>query len=337
MSLIVLYDAHNYFVFLQKREPNLNPLILEMGKQYELVLKDSIKWTSILAIILAVLASLYIAKRITAPLVKMKHIADTMKQGNLDARILVQGNDEIAALGTSLNHLAEQLQTEEMLRKNLTSDIAHELRTPLTTLRTYMEAIEDKIWEPTPERIHSCYEEIERLIHLVSDLEQLSFVESPEFSLHKSEEELNDIIQQGVETVRPSYKQKGVQLIFQPSSRVFLHVDRQRIIQILINLLTNALKFTPTSGKVTVCTKDEEEFSTITVCDTGIGIAEEDIPLLFERFYRVDKSRNRTTGGGGIGLTIVKRLTESHGGTVKINSELGKGTCVTVRIKKALK
>lgn len=296
---------------------------------------QSVLWSAVLGVILAVVLSLFVAKRITSPLIQMRKVAERMAKGELGARVQIKGNDEIATLGISLNFLAQQLIHQEQLRKTMTADVAHELRTPLTTLKSHMEALIDGVWEPTPKRLESCHEEIERLRHIVGDLEQLTEMEAPQFHLNIQKENLSSIVSQSVEASRASFERKGVRLLFTETPEIFARVDRQRLGQILMNLLSNALKFTPTGGDVSVDLLQEKGSFVITITDTGIGIPSEELPYVFERFYRVDKSRDRKSGGSGIGLTIVKRLVEAHDGTIQLKSTPGAGTIVEILLPKS--
>jgi signal transduction histidine kinase len=198
-----------------------------------------------------------------------------------------------------------------------------------------MEAFLDGVWEPTNERIRSCYEEIERLTRLVGDLEKLTALEAPGFQLHRKRENIQDIAEQAVRSAQASFLQKGVTLRLHAPESVLAMVDRTRILQILANLLSNALKFTPKGGEVKVEVRNDGTDALLIVQDNGIGIPPSEVPKVFERFYRVDKSRNRKLGGSGIGLTIVKKLTQAHEGDVEIKSKEGKGTTVYVRIPKS--
>lgn len=335
LSTIVFIIVMHYHLSLYLKEiPLLNSQVINLSHHFEQALIQSTIWTTIGTILLAVMISFYVAKKIASPLIEMRKIAEKITQGNLEIRMKLAGKDELSDLGQALNHLTEELQKQESLRQNLTSDIAHELRTPLATLKSHMEAFEDGIWEPTPERIRSCYEELERLIHLVGDLEQLTNVESPGFKLEKKEECLSDIVEQSVRTMETAFMAKDVALLNFATAKIPICVDRNRMMQILINLLSNALKFTPSGGKVTVDVKEEGDKVFIIVKDTGIGIPASERQKVFERFYRVDKSRSRKSGGSGIGLTIVKKLVEAHEGTVDIQSDREKGTSVIITLKK---
>lgn len=333
-TIILIIETHYHFSLYRNEFPQAYPGLVNLYFHFEQALIQSALLTALGTILLAVFVSFYMAKRIAAPLIAMRKVAEEITQGNWNSRISVEGKDELADLGRALNHLTEELQKQEEYRKNLTSDIAHELRTPLATLKSHIEAMKDGIWKPTPERIHSCYEEIERLIHLVGDLEQLQGLESPGFKLQRKNENIVEIVKQSVKAMETAYFQKEVDLIHDAEGEVIAFVDRYRLTQILMNLLSNALKFTQHGGHVTVNVKDKSDHVLLIVEDTGIGIPSEEIPKVFERFYRVDKSRSRKLGGSGIGLTIVKKLVEAHQGSVCLKSKVGKGTTVYVSIPK---
>jgi len=330
-GISLMAETHYHFHLYQEQygmDHNLQGLTFHL----EQALLQSMMWTLLGAFVLAAVISLYLAKRLSAPLIEMKQAAEKITRGDLSVRIHVPGSDELSELGRALNHLAEQLQQQERLRVTMTQDIAHDLRTPLATLKSHMQAMLDQIWEPTPARLRSCYEETERLITLVADLEQLTEMDSPHFRLHRKPENLAALIEQSVRIVSAAFLEKGVRLAVQPHPALCLNVDRDRLIQILVNVLSNSFKFTPEGEKVEIRVEDENGSVLITVQDTGPGIAPEDLPYVFERFYRADKSRNRKSGGGGIGLTIVKKLVEAHGGKVWIES--GNGTIVSIRLPK---
>jgi two-component system sensor histidine kinase BaeS len=333
-TIILIIETHYHFSLYRNEFPQAYPGLVNLYFHFEQALIQSALLTALGTILFAVFVSVYMAKRIAAPLIAMRKVAEEITQGKWNSRVSVEGKDELADLGRALNHLTEELQKQEEYRKNLTSDIAHELRTPLATLKSHFEAMKDGIWKPTPERIHSCYEEIERLIHLVGDLEQLQGVESPGFKLQRKNENIVEIVQQSIKAMETAYYQKEVDLINDAKGEVIAFVDRYRMTQIIMNLLSNALKFTPPGGHVTVKVKDKSDHVLLIVEDTGIGIPSEEIPKVFERFYRVDKSRSRKPGGSGIGLTIAKKLVEAHQGSVCLKSKEGKGTTVYVSIPK---
>ncbi|KIL39349.1 histidine kinase [Gordoniibacillus kamchatkensis] len=332
ISTISLILTTHYHFSMYQTQAGMSHQFPELDYHLEQALMQTIIWTCLFSIVLAIFLGFYVARRISAPLVHMTRIAERMTGGEWNSRVVIRGKDELADLGASLNTLAGQLQQHEQLRVTMTEDIAHELRTPLATLKSHMRALEDGIWEPTPERIHSCYEEIERLAQLVAELEDLTHVESPGFQLTRKEESLSAIIERGIELVAAAYREKNIRLSGFVSPHIRVYVDHDRMIQILVNLLSNALKFTPENGEVRVEGSEDNEHVLIQVHDTGTGIPQEDLPYVFERFYRADKSRNRRTGGSGLGLTIVKELVAAHGGN--ISAESRHGTTFTLRLPK---
>lgn len=330
-SFIIMLEVHYHFKMFQKDAPEFQ-VIKPLALHFEEAVIGSILWTSLGVFLLVCLISYFVARKLSKPLVQMREAAEKMTKGDLDVRVFTQGNDELQELGQAFNQLATKLQMQETARKNMTSDIAHELRTPLATLKSHVEAIEDGIFDATPERMHSFSEEIDRLILLVQDLEQLTTFEAPDFVLHRKKENLDFVIQQSMATLKESYHRKGVQLSCSSTFDGSLMMDRKRIVQVLINVLTNALEFTPSGGRVEISAHKEDNVVCIRIKDTGVGISAEDVEKVFERFYRSEKSRNRKFGGSGIGLTISRRLVEAHRGTIGITSDTSIGTAVTIRL-----
>jgi signal transduction histidine kinase len=236
-------------------------------------------------------------------------------------------------LAQAVNHMVISLENQENLRKQLTVDVAHELRTPLTALSSHLEAMIEGIWEPTPIRLTSCYEEIARIAGLVADLEQLAKVESDNLKLIKTPVELLEVLQQVSASFESQSKKKGVHVTVE-GEPLLVFADRDRIYQVVVNLLSNAIKYTGEGGHITISIKEGEGQGTIQIEDDGIGIPEEDLELIFERFYRTDKSRNRKTGGAGIGLAIAKSIVVAHGGVIEATSKDGEGSCFTVVLPK---
>jgi len=210
----------------------------------------------------------------------------------------------------------------------MVADIAHELRTPLSNVSGYLEAIRDEVIKPEPSTIASLSEEVDLLSRLVDDLQELALADAGELKLNRQSEDITQLIQQAVKAVQTKVLAKGLEINVDITANLSsVNIDYQRISQVLRNLLENAIKHTPNGGKITVSAVQQESFIRVNVEDDGEGIPAEDLPNMFERFYRVDKSRTRHAGGSGLGLTIAKRLVESHGGTISVQSELGKGSC----------
>ncbi len=298
-------------------------------------LNHSLVISAIIALIFGIAISLIISRQISKPLSKITETANEIRNGNLNVRVKSSTNTkEIIELSNSINYLAETLNSQEMLRKRLTSDMAHELRTPLTTLKTHVEAFMDGIWEPTCEKFKVFYEEIERLTKMVDNLRDLAKLEQSNIVLNRSKVNLSVELEKILNIYRPLYIKAEYELTGDIAPNAIAVVDVDKFKQIMNNLITNSYKYLKAKGKVIVALKNEKRNIVIKVIDNGIGIPEKDIPYVFERFYRSDSSRSKNTGGSGIGLTIVKSFVQAHGGMVYLESETDKGTIVTVELPK---
>ncbi|MFB9326218.1 sensor histidine kinase [Paenibacillus aurantiacus] len=293
------------------------------GGHLEQALMQSTLLTFLGALSIAALLGYYVAKRVSAPLVEMKRGAERMAKGEWGSRVRVRGEDELAQLAGSLNGLGEQLQVQQQLRLTMSQDVAHELRTPLATLKSHLIALEDGIWEPTPSRLRACSEEVERLIALVAELEELHAMDAPDFRLRLEPKPLAPVIGKAAEITEAAYARKGVGLRVRMDSEACVDMDDSRMLQVLLNLLTNALAHTEPGGEVRIELAEEGGQVTVDLRDTGPGIPSEDLPYIFERFYRGDKSRTRKSGGSGIGLAIVHKLVAAHGGQVWAENDGG--------------
>ncbi|TPG70575.1 HAMP domain-containing protein [Brevibacillus laterosporus] len=277
--------------------------------------------------------SVRISRGISHPLLHIKEKANRMRTGDLTARVETGTlHGEIQELGQALNHLAESLQKQERLRKNLTADIAHELRTPLATIQSYMEAFEDGVWEPTTDKLRICQEQTLQLVLLIRDLEKLTEAENPMLRLQKDQVNLSEIISEAQKSIAELWDNKRISYVPPSQKEVILNADYRRLLQVFTNLLSNAYKYTPEYGEVHVTIKEQQSDIVIQVIDTGVGIKKEELPYIFERFYRGEKSRSRKSGGAGIGLAIVKAIVEAHDGEVQVESDVHKGTTCCVRL-----
>lgn len=288
--------------------------------------------TASIAIILSICIGAYISKKITKNITNVIKTTREIASGNYKNRIIEKSDTkEIIDLIESVNNLALTLNKQEQLRKDLTSDIAHELRTPITTLESHLEAIKDGVWQLTPDRIEDLYEEIIRLSKIVNDLDKLTQYDNNNIVLNKSEFDIKRLLSKIVTNFDIESKEKKIVVKVEGNNQKVV-ADKDRIKQVFINLISNSLKYTNKCGNISIIISEANGKVKVTIKDDGIGIASDDLPYIFERFYRADKSRTRATGGSGIGLSIVKNIVDAHNGTVTADSKLNKGTSVTVML-----
>lgn len=278
------------------------------------------------ALLFALLLGAFMAKRLSMPISRVITSAKQISKGYFGDRILeVSNTKEIEQLTSTINDLAETLERQETLRKRLSADVAHELRTPLATLQSHLEAMIDGIWKPDKGRLKSCHEESLRINRMVGDLERLARYEGENLILNKTAFDVSELIQHIVNNFETDFANKGIEISFHGIEEE-ITADKDKISQVVVNLVSNALKYTPEGGSVEIGVKDSANKTEISVMDTGMGIPHEDLPHIFERFYRADKSRNRMTGGSGIGLAIAKAIVDAHKGNIMVQSELKKGS-----------
>jgi signal transduction histidine kinase len=285
--------------------------------------------------VLALALGLLLFRQIVAPVRAVTGAAQRIAAGQLDQRVPVTSQDEIGQMAHTFNQMADALAKDRQLRRSMIADITHELGTPLSILQAHLEAMLDGVLPASPPEIASLHDETAHLSRLVADLRLLSLAEAGQLELEHAETDLAGLVRKVVERMYLQAGDSGVELVADVAPRLpLLTVDAGRISQVLGNLVSNALRYTPPGGRVTVRAFLQAEASSrpmvvVEVADTGSGIAPEDLPYVFDRFYRADKSRSRTSGGSGIGLAIVKQLVEAHGGRVGVASEVGKGTTFT--------
>lgn len=295
---------------------------------------SSVRSAIILAGVIAAGAALVLGglflRGVIAPLRQLERASQRLAQGDLSQRVPITGQDEVGRLAESFNRMAESLEKSEKLRRRMIADIAHELRTPLTVIQGNLQAILDGVYEPTPDVIASIHEESSLLARLVSDLRELSLAEAGELRLEKQRNDIREVVRQTVTVIEPYLESKRIAFIVKlPQEPLFVEIDSQRIKQVLFNLLSNAERYTPEGGQITLSITRSENEICVSISDTGPGIAPEDLPYVFERFWRSDRSRSRATGGSGLGLAIAKYFVEAHGGRIWAESTLGKGATFT--------
>jgi signal transduction histidine kinase len=287
-----------------------------------------------LALVCSLAAGGLLSGRISRPVIKTAQYARQIAEGNYDirfeGRLKTREMDELAA---AVSHMAASLENQERLRKRLTTDAAHELRTPLTAVASHLEAMIEGVWEATPRRLQGCYEEIGRISGLVSDLERLAKVENENLRLAKADMDLLELANTVAGNFESSSAKKNISVSVDGAA-VCVNADKDRLNQVFANLLSNAIKYTPENGRIRITVKEADKSGVVVFEDNGAGIPEKDLPFIFERFYRADQSRSRSTGGAGIGLTIAKSIVAAHGGRIEAESEANRGSRFTVLIPK---
>ena len=282
--------------------------------------------------VVALLLGFIVFRGITAPLNRLTRAAHAVAEGDLAQRVQIRTGDEIAELGTAFNTMASNLQREEQLRREMTADIAHELRTPLSVIQGNLEAVLDGVYPPDAEHIQPALDQAQLLARLVEDLRTLALAEGGQLSLDRQPTDVAELVKRVVASFEPKAADRRVTLsVDAPSSLPRIRADGQRIAQVLTNLLGNALRYTPQDGRADVRLSAQPESILATVSDNGPGIAAEDLPHIFDRFYRADKSRSRdprSGEGSGLGLAIARSIVEAHGGRIWAESETGQGTTI---------
>lgn len=311
--------------------------LAELEVNYLAPLNKLLAVLALACILLSLLLSRWARKGIEAELAKIRALAELVAQKkNYDPEKFTSASEEIRKVLDAIKHLELTIDEQERVKKRMTTDLAHELRTPLTTLQANLEGLLEGILQPTPERLNSCYEEILRIIRLVGDMEQLSKYETDQMQLNLGAFDLGELLSNICLNFQGAYRQKGVALEFQ-SKQEMLTGDRDKISQLVVNLLSNSLKHTPAGGKVMLMTGGNQDFIYLVLNDSGSGIPPEDLARVFDRLYRSDTSRTRSTGGSGIGLAIARAIVEAHRGTINIVSQVGAGTEVTVVLPRTCK
>jgi two-component system sensor histidine kinase BaeS len=268
-----------------------------------------------------------LAWSLVRPLRRLTAAAEGIAHGDLSQRVPVTSGDEVGELAATFNLMAGELERAEQLRRNMTADVAHELRTPLSVIRGRLEGVLDGVYPATPQHLQPILESTELLTYLVEDLRLLAQAEAGQLALEKRSLDIGDLLQDAQVNYEPYATDQGVALVLDPPPKLpGVLADWHRINQVLGNLVTNALRHTPRGGRVTLSARAVEGMVKVTVVDTGVGILPEDLPYVFDRFWRGEKSRSRVGGGTGLGLAIAKQLVELHGGSIGVASAPGGGS-----------
>lgn len=291
-------------------------MMADYYQNFQATFNESLLIAVMAASITALIVSVLFSQRILAPVRVMKIASQRIAEGHYDERVAADGNDELSQLAGSFNQMAEQLEQIETMRRRLIGDVAHELRTPLAAIKGSAEGLMDGVLPASDETYHQIYAESERLSRLVDDLQELSRVESRAVHLDIHPVDLSSIIQTVTKRMQFQFEEKHIMLTSSlPLESIHVLADEDRLVQILTNLIGNALQYTE-NGSVSISAEHKKDDALITIKDTGVGVPPEQLTQIFERFYRVDKSRTRARGGSGIGLTIAKHLVEAQSGKI---------------------
>ncbi|HOG46586.1 MAG TPA: ATP-binding protein [Anaerolineae bacterium] len=314
-------------VLVARWAPGLNPeeaLFLERTHQ-ALLLAVTV------AVLVALCIGLLLARAFIRPLHALSQAAQSIAQGQLEQQVKVGSGDEIGQLAAAFNRMSQEVARVNQLRRQMTADIAHDLRTPLTVIAGYVESMQEGVLEPTAERLSIIYREIGQLQTLVGDLRMLSQADAGELPMHLQPIAPRSLLERAAAAFQHRAEQQQVALVVEageglPAARV----DEERMMQVLGNLLSNALRYTPAGGRIVLSARPAGAKVVLTVADNGPGIAAEDLPYIFERSRRADRSRHAESGETGLGLAIVRALVEAHGGAVRAESAPGGGTTIHV-------
>jgi signal transduction histidine kinase len=295
---------------------------------------QSVWWQFLLVGAVAATISLIVARLMargmTQPLRDMASAARRMETGDYTVRVQTRSRDEVGRLAAAFNRMSGELETLEQSRRNLVANVSHELKTPITAIRAHLENLLDGVERPEPATLEVMLGQVERLGRLVDQLLDLSRLESGEIPLRLEDLSLHPLVDELISEIDVALPGRGVTVTNEvPADLPALSADRERVHQVLFNLVGNAVRFTPEGGKVTVSARRENGAIEIAVADTGSGIPAEHLPRLFERFYRADPARARGDGGTGIGLAIARSVVEAHGGTIRADSQPGRGSVFT--------
>ena len=308
--LAIDYRAADYFMVLMDRyhisPGEMNQLFLNAVHRYLI-------WATVLALTLAVALSFLLTRKVLRPLSQMAEVTRRVAAGDYSARVPVASSDEVGSLAADFNRMADSLARVEQLRKTMVADAAHELRTPLTNVRGYLEALRDGVLPPSSDTFEMLHSEVLRLVRLSESLLELARADAARTDLRLEEVSLRSLVEEAIAVVEQRFDHGA--------SRVT--ADPEKLRQVLRNLLENAWQYSPQDGRVSVTAQRTGDSVRLTFANPGEGLSAEDIPFIFERFYRADKSRSREHGGAGIGLSIVKELIEAHGGHVGAASSNG--------------
>ena len=310
-----------------------NSYLTDSAIIFKETLTTSISISAIFTIIIGLGTSIFLSRSLTIPLLTIRNTAMEIQKGNLRNKSNVKTNTtEILELSNSINYLGDTLANQEDIRRKYAQDISHELRTPLSTLKSHLEAIIDGIWEADDEHLNILMEEIDRLSNLVTDLKNSFRAEDLNLVLNKTSFNISMELKSIVNSFIPLYDKEGFTLHTNIEDNININMDKDKLKQIIYNLLSNSIKYLSENGEVSIDLKEEKASILLTVEDNGTGIKEEDLPNLFDRFFRAGNLKDAKIIGTGLGLPIVKSIVDAHEGHIHVESVYGKGTKVVIEL-----
>ncbi len=327
---------------LVQNAPDLSPTVVDritstVSDNLQQVVLQSLALAAIAATVAGLLTSILLIREILRPLREIAEGSRRIADGHYGERVDAPSSDELATVANNFNQMAESLEQVEAQRVRIIGNVAHELRTPLTGLRGYLEGLLDGLFPSDAQTFAHMYHEVRRLQRLVDDLQALSRVEAGQIELHHDRFDVVPVVDQVLAQIRPQILDQNLHLELDcETSALEIYADRDRTAQILVNLLSNAMRYTPDGGSIVVLLRDGSKFGSIMVQDNGVGVAPDDLKHIFDRFYRADPSRTRASGGSGIGLTIARHLAWAMGGDLTASSAgLGLGSTFTLVLPRA--
>lgn len=331
IATVTAFNSHGIkagYVYMFKNTNEVQKLIKQLNKHFLLA--------SLLILFFIMITIFFLSKALTKPLISMKEATKKLSKGDFSVTLPTPSRDELGELALSIQTLANDLNHLKKERNEFLASISHELRTPLTYISGYADiasrqGLDEK---DKAQYLNIIQEESQRVSQLLKELFDLANLDQNTFSITKEKVELCIFLKSVYERVLPAFKNKGTHLLINCPNNLFVELDPARFEQVILNLLDNSLKYSKEGATAFINVAENNETIQINIQDQGIGIPQEDLPYIFDRLYRVDKSRSRTTGGFGLGLAIVKQLVEAHGGEITVESKVGQGTCFIITLKK---
>ena len=307
-------------------------LLSKADQEFRMQSYQGMALAAVLSVAIACVIGVLFARGLVRPINRITKTAQAIKEGDLSARVNLEGKDEIAEMGKTFDAMAESVESNQELERRLTTDVAHELRTPLMAIQSTVEAIMDGVFKADEERLNTINIEVQRLSRLVDAILKLSRLESRSTPMNEEVVDVGELIRPLVMSHEAFVTDAGLTLEYEAEPDVIVYADRDMLRQATANLISNAVRYTPAPGKISVSVKSGDVMAAIAVRDTGIGLSPEERRMVFKRFWRAEESRQRQSGGLGVGLAVVKEIVDRHGGWVQVEGRKGEGSCFTIHI-----